>query len=287
MAHEEPLVFWDFEPTMGPRVEAFYQPFPMQPLHRAQAWRHHPAYWRPRHFHREPELNVVFRGRARMGVGTRVLEMTAGDALLLRPGQDHALLQASCDLELFVLALTPELAERCAGEALPTSVAPSRLQGIELEQVRLQLEHLSSANDPTRHETIVGDLFAQTASALPPGHPVVRKALQHVSRDPSADGESLAGALKVHRSDVGRHVQREIGVKLVEYRNRIRLMRFIALVDDGCSLTRAALEAEFGSYPQCHRTFVRHLGCSPRLYFTGHRRHVDDLLLAEGQRPPR
>lgn len=278
MVHKEPLVFWDFDPTPRPLVEPIYQPFPMQPFHRAQVWRHHPAYWRPRHFHREPELNFVFRGQARMGVGTRVIEMTAGDGLLLRPGQDHALLQASSDLELFVLALTPELAEHCVGQALPTGGARLSLHGAELERVRDQLNHLASAIDPTRHETFAGDLFARTAGALPPGHPVVRKALEHIARDPGMGGDSLSRALKVHRSDLGRYVQRDMGLPLVKYRNRIRLMRFIALADEGRSLTRAALEADFGSYQQCHRTFIRHLGCSPRVYFTGHRRHIDDLL---------
>jgi hypothetical protein len=46
---------------------SLYQPFPMQPGHRAQAWRHQPAFLRPRHFHEEPELNLVTRGTATFG----------------------------------------------------------------------------------------------------------------------------------------------------------------------------------------------------------------------------
>lgn len=121
-----------------------------------------------------------------MGVGAREIEMKAGDGLLLRPGQDHALLEASSDLELFVLALTPEVAARCVGQALPSGVARSRLDGDELEWVRGHLDHLSSVADPTRHETFVGELFTRTAGAVPPEHPVARKALEHVVRDPSS-----------------------------------------------------------------------------------------------------
>lgn len=278
MLQGEPLVFWDFDPAKRPPVEPLYQPFPMQPRHRGQVWRHHPAYWRPRHFHREPELNFVFRGRARMGVGAHVVEMTAGDGLLLLPGQDHALLEASSDLELYVSALDPEVAEHCVHRPLPTGTACLRLQEKEVEHVRGQLHHLASTTDPTQHETIVGDLLSQATSVLAPGHPVVRKALEQLGRDPSLDGAALSQALKVHRSDLGRYVQRDLGVPLVKYRNRLRLMRFIARVDDGHTLTSAALEAGFGSYQQCHRMFVGHLGCSPRRYFSGHRRDVDELL---------
>jgi AraC-like DNA-binding protein len=52
-------------------------------------------------------------------------------------------------------------------------------------------------------------------------------------------------------------------------------MHFVRLVDEGASLSSAALEAEFGSYAQFHRAFQRALGCSPRDYFRGARCAVE------------
>jgi methylphosphotriester-DNA--protein-cysteine methyltransferase len=81
---------------------------------------------------------------------------------------------------------------------------------------------------------------------------------------------------------VSRTFHAELGVPLVEYRARIKLMRFVALVDSGRSLTRAAFDAEFGSYAQCHRVFFRALRCSPRDYFAGAREQVDAATFSTG-----
>jgi mannose-6-phosphate isomerase-like protein (cupin superfamily) len=91
---------------------AMYQPFPMLAGRGAQAWRHQPAFRRPRHFHDEPELNVVLSGWCTVGIGERTVTLQAGDVVFFQPGQDHALLEESAHLDLFVMALTPELADR-------------------------------------------------------------------------------------------------------------------------------------------------------------------------------
>ena len=89
---------------------ALFQPFPMLPGRAAQVWRHQPEYRRPRHFHEETEVNAVVRGSALVGIGDRTLELGPGELVMFEPGQDHVLLEASDDLELFVFALRPELA---------------------------------------------------------------------------------------------------------------------------------------------------------------------------------
>ena len=76
-----------------------FQAFPMLAGRAAQAWRHQPAFHRPRHFHAEPELNLVVRGHARIGVGERTFLLTAGMLLAFQPGQDHELIEASPDLD--------------------------------------------------------------------------------------------------------------------------------------------------------------------------------------------
>src|SRR3954463_10187106 len=74
-----------------------YQSFPMAGQKRAQVWAYAAQYRRPRHFHAEPELNLVVAGRAMFGVGDSTVQVGAGELLSFLPGQDHALLEASPD----------------------------------------------------------------------------------------------------------------------------------------------------------------------------------------------
>ncbi|MEO8183362.1 MAG: helix-turn-helix domain-containing protein [Deltaproteobacteria bacterium] len=57
------------------------------------------------------------------------------------------------------------------------------------------------------------------------------------------------------------------GLTLTDYRTRLRLLAFIRSVDAGRTLLAAALQAGFGSYSQCHRTFSQTFGCTPRRFF--------------------
>ena len=68
-------------------------------------------------------------------------------------------------------------------------------------------------------------------------------------------------------SEVSRYFHRDIGLTLVAYRTRLRLIRFIQLVEGGRNFLTAAIEAGFGSYSQCHRAFQRAFDCAPRLFF--------------------
>src|SRR4030095_15239857 len=65
-----------------------------------------------------------------------------------------------------------------------------------------------------------------------------------------------------------RYFHRDLGLTLVAYRTRLRLIRFIQLVEGGGrSFLAAAIEADFGSYSQYHRAFQRAFECTPRVFF--------------------
>lgn len=263
----------------------------MLPGHRAQAWLHRPAYRRPRHFHAEPELNLVFRGRATMGVGDLAFEMGPGDVLLLRPGQDHETLHASADLELVVVALTPELAARCLLGSLPAESRPFQLPPDEIRAIRERLLSLDAPAAAECHERIVGDLFRYSETYFESGHRLARRTLAAVAQRPELVSTTLARELGVQPSEMSRYFHRNLGLRLVDFRTRHRLMRFIQLADAGQPLTRAALEASFGSYAQCHRVFTRYLGCTPRAYFSVRREEIDNrfepAMDVKFERPPR
>ena len=246
-----------------------YQPFPMLPGRRAQAWRYQPSFLRPRHFHREPELNLVTRGAARLAVGERVVSAAAGDCLFFAPGQDHQLLEATADVELFAVAITPELAAQVS-----VSWSKRHWTEDEVRPIAARMHACSALADACTVEALLMPLFAVTASPAP--RRSTRLGLERLLVEPAVSGTALAAHARTSRSELSRHFRRDLGVRFVEYRARLRLMAFIAEVDAGRSYTQAALLADFGSYAQCHRVFRRSLSCSPQEYFSERRRILDD-----------
>jgi AraC-like DNA-binding protein len=88
--------------------------------------------------------------------------------------------------------------------------------------------------------------------------------------DPSLSGRELAKRFAVSPTKLGHIFNEEMGVGLVEYKNRLRIERFLTLVaPGGGNLMQAALDAGFGSYAQFHRVFRELLGATPREYITG------------------
>ncbi len=106
--------------------------------------------------------------------------------------------------------------------------------------------------------------------------PAVVKAAQLLANDPAMTGEDLGAKLRLSASRIARLFKLEMGMSLVEYRNRLRLERFSTLLDQtGDNLLEAALAAGFGSYAQFHRVFLAQRGMPPGKYFrsrTGRRK---------------
>src|SRR3954471_11052126 len=92
-----------------PRRQAIHQSFLPPGDDQAFVWKYSDPIGgrRPRHFHDEPEINLVVRGAATFGVGDRVLRASQGELVTFPSGQDHVLLEPSSDLYLFAVGLTP------------------------------------------------------------------------------------------------------------------------------------------------------------------------------------
>jgi len=246
----------------------------MLPGLRAQIWRYSPEYRRPRHFHREPELNLVVAGTATFGSGSTTLAVAAGDLLCWPPGCDHELLDASLDLDLFVLALTPELCERVLGrQAAPTLLAPfqSRLPEMATSALHARLAAPVLTTESCVAEEHVVRLWVDAHDSRPKVQCRVdlgRRVLRSLLQRPELGRSEHARLVHAHPSELSRSFHRAVGLTLSSYRTRLRLLRFVDLVDEGRrTLLAAALEAGFGSYSQCHRSFRATFGCTPRAFF--------------------
>ena len=122
---------------------------------------------------------------------------------------------------------------------------------------------LGSMLDPVR-----GLLGRRTGSAgESPSQSLVAATVEMLNRDPRMGGKEIAAVLNISLSRLARVFKTLKGTSLVEYRNGLRLERFVALMDQGCTnLLEAALDSGFGSYAQFHRVFRARLQATPREY---------------------
>jgi AraC-like DNA-binding protein len=103
-------------------------------------------------------------------------------------------------------------------------------------------------------------------------HPAVERAAFLIRDQVELRGIiTLAHHAGLSPSRLSRVFHRQMGVSLVSYWNRQRLERFFRLYGEGqrMSVTRAALDAGFGSYPQFYRVFREHVGCGPAEFRRG------------------
>jgi AraC-like DNA-binding protein len=256
-----------------------YQPFPMLAGRRAQAWRHQPAFRRPRHFHDEPEVNILLRGRCTMGIGERTVALGPGDVVFFQPGQDHALLDESADLDLFVLAVSPELADRVGAKVVKRTSVQHLGEGPRVALAEF-LGATNALSDAAEANGALAHRFRNLTQTFESPHVLCRKTIDGLRRDMGQKEEMVARRLNVHPSALSRVFGQELGMKLATYRGRMRVIDFIRRVDEGQTMIAAALAAGFGSYSQCHRVFRATCGCSPREYFTGRREMLDAEVVA-------
>jgi AraC-like DNA-binding protein len=119
--------------------------------------------------------------------------------------------------------------------------------------------------------------WPRSASSDP--SPTVKRALRLLDQNPSSTGESLARELSISASYLARSFKSEMGVSLVEFRNRRLMERFFQSLERGNgNLLAAALDAGFGSYTQFYRVYRKMFGKSPR-------QQLSSRSFARGPRP--
>ena len=260
----------------GAERRALHQSFLPSQGERAFVWKYSQSIGgrRPRHFHIEPELNLVIRGSATFGVGDGVVHVAEGELLAFPSGQDHVLLEGSPDLYLYAIGLDPRYsAEALGGRAEPVVPMHVKFVGDELAAVA---DRAAAIVDRAGADQLGAELWHRlhwlgrrsVERAGRRSHVLTRRTLQLLEAAPELGLEALAGQLRANATELSRHFHRDLGMTLVRYRTRLRLLRFIRAVDSGeGDLMTAAMAAGFGSYSQCHRTVHAELGCAPRQYF--------------------
>jgi AraC-like DNA-binding protein len=98
--------------------------------------------------------------------------------------------------------------------------------------------------------------------------PLVQRIREAIDENPARRGKDLAVEFGVSPGHLARAFKREMGLSLVDYRNRKRIDRFwdtLRRRGRAYSLKQAAFDAGFGSYAQFNRIHKKLVGVGPRL----------------------
>lgn len=262
----ERTVHQSFLPATSGRVRAF-------------VWKYSREYGgrRPRHFHAEPELNLVVNGWATYGIGRAVVRVSQGEFVGFPPGQDHVLLDTSSDVYLYAIGMDPMFAAEVGSLSSGSALVPLHVR-LPKQEVGAMTRRAELIVDRAGIEQPCAELWEHAhwmGQRAPLGrtgslHVLTRRTLQLVADAPELGLEALATKVRANPSELSRHFHRDVGMTFVRYRTRLRLLRFIELVEQQRgNWLGAAIAAGFGSYSQCHRTFQSELGCAPREFFLG------------------
>ena len=245
------------------------------------------------HHHPELEFDLVLKGAGSLVLDERSYALKPGTLIWLVPGQRHRLVR-SPGLEMWVVSIRPELLE--AGQIAELAAAPLHiLPGEELIDLDRLLSQVAQDSDqPAVYNAGIAYLTlrawrasrASPAARTRPMHPAVARALMKLGESSAAVSLSeLAEAAGVAAPYLSRLLIEHTGRSFVDWRNRIRLDRFMDFYRPGANLLDAALGAGFGSYARFHHIFSEIIGCAPSEWA---REAEERGVPAEGQRaaPP-
>jgi AraC-like DNA-binding protein len=250
-------------------------------------WRYfNPTTSNARHHHAELELNLIIRGSGTYLLGNRRYHIKSGDLLWLFPAQEHVLINYSRDFEMWIAVFKHKLVKRTAtgpterplaqvepAETCCRRVAQQDLRRMEelFAELAEMRDHPSLLNAGLSYALLHAWRSFERAAEVPvcDVHPAVERAARLI-RDSSTTLclDELARHAGLSAARLSRLFKNQTGFAMVDFRNRLRVQRYLEIYRTGQRLTMldAALQAGFGSYPQFHRVFKDVLGCSPAKY---------------------
>lgn len=249
---------------------------------------------RAEHSRAELELNLVLRGRADYLIGDRRVSIEARQMLWILPQQNRLVIDASLDFSAYVLVFRRRLVRRVCTAPASRPLHEEGGNAVLLARLPLadvqKLLNLYSGVPVTegRDSFNAGLAYALARSwatyvrsnAKPASadvHPAVQRAAWLLcDSNEHLDNSELSARVGLSRERLSRLFKRQMGIALADFRNRQRIEHFVRAFEarPGASLLELALGVGFGSYPQFHRIFKQHMGCSPSWY-AHHRKQLD------------
>lgn len=237
------------------------------------------------HRHNRLEMNIVLKGHGEILLRDRKYTLLPGHILWIFPGQWHAPMRWSDDLEMWVAEFLPSLIRRAArgersalrehvaGQSYCRRVADEKLHVLDriLSDVESTILDYETFNQGLQFALYsLTDAFLTGVDVAPtrPLHPALEKVLDVLNHPETGEMtlQNMARVVKMTPRRLSELFHRYVGLTLPEYRNSIRLQRFFVAFEKepSTNLSYLALESGFGSYAQFHRVFKQYLQKSPK-----------------------
>lgn len=223
------------------------------------------------HHHQDVEFDLVVRGTGHYTLGDITYVLRPGTLVWLLPGQRHHLTR-SPRLEMWVVLARPDLLDQARLAEL--AAQPSRMllgqEVLDLDRILSQVAQ--DSDEPAVYNAGIAYLLMRAwragrhrpAAEVRAMHPAVARALLIMRETGAEDSLSeVADKAGITPSYLSRLLLEHSGRSFIDWRNRIRLDRFIEGYRPGSNLLEAALSAGFGSYARFHHIFTQALGCPP------------------------
>ena len=239
------------------------------------------------HSHNELEGNIVIRGTASYRIFDRRIDLQRHSLLWLFPGQEHMLFRTSPDFEMWVWVIRPDIIKKLCMPDVTQPLLQNNPPDIYLRTmvakdadrlmrfIRDFAPHTQDTdlqNTALLHTTNLAWLLwrqgMEATAAQTTLHHVVERAAELLNES-EIDLPVLARKLRVSESYLSRLFHKQMGVTLVDFRNRVRVRRFLAIYAPSSTATilEAALQSGFGSYPQFNKVFKSVMGQAPSKFF--------------------
>jgi AraC-like DNA-binding protein len=237
----------------------------------------------PAHSHAALELNLVTAGTAHYWLEGRLYQLEADAVVWLYPGQQHRLVVESSDFRMWTAVFTRSLVERYATQpgsrlllqadppghfcrSVPASDAralSSLCAAVHADRELLDVRNAGLAYVLSRSWSLYAGGRPLIGAQRPPA---VNAAVRLLETEPTLPLPDLAREVHLSPSYLGHLFRETVGCSITDFRNSVRLDRFLRHCEAGLTLTEASSRAGFGSYAQFSRIFTARFGCSPRTY---------------------
>lgn len=229
----------------------------------------------PRHRHIWGEFVYSYSGVVQVDVGQRRYLTPSHYGLWLPPGVEHQGLnrQAACHCSLYIAA---HQASALPDITCALTVGP--LTRALLEHLRHHPAEAPYPDDLTRLLDVLVDQLAVAECAgsyLPTSaDPQLRRALQRLEDDPTATASvgELAKAVHVTERTLLRRAQRDLGMTLTEWRQRLKVVKAMPMLESGAKVEAIAMDLGYASASAFIAMFRRLTGQTPDEYRRGQER---------------
>ncbi|MBL4833787.1 MAG: AraC family transcriptional regulator [Pseudomonas sp.] len=121
-------------------------------------------------------------------------------------------------------------------------------------------------------------------AGVPTGTPTARDLMQSVRAQPDISLQQMAALHRISYTRMSRVFTRHVGLSFREYKNWLKHLNAIRLMDTGMSLTQVAQEAGFADLAQFTRIYKRWYGNPPS--YVRQRKNIKVFLTPELTSPP-